>query len=115
MSLRDHGSLPLCSTSVLPQTLLDKLQENLITPMATMIRCFDTLAGLEKVRRDDWVETGPVREILERNMDKLISHTTPTRPSPDEATRLKMQQADLVAAAAYAERNHCFAREEKGE
>ncbi|EXJ75332.1 uncharacterized protein A1O5_02028 [Cladophialophora psammophila CBS 110553] len=69
----------IVDTGGLPLGLLDKLLPGQITPMSTILRCFDTLADLRDVGKEDWVERGPAGETLEGNVQDLIWHYPPDK------------------------------------
>ncbi|KIW97844.1 uncharacterized protein Z519_01428 [Cladophialophora bantiana CBS 173.52] len=69
----------IVDTGGLPLGLLDKLLPGQITPMNTILRCFDTLADLRDVGKEDWVERGPAGETLEGNVQDLIWHYPPEK------------------------------------
>ncbi|KIM96999.1 hypothetical protein OIDMADRAFT_32881 [Oidiodendron maius Zn] len=71
----------IVATGALPPGLLDKLPLDQITPMSTMVRCFDELADLGEVERDDWAEKGRLGETVEGDVQDLIWHYPPPRTS----------------------------------
>jgi NAD(P)-dependent dehydrogenase (short-subunit alcohol dehydrogenase family) len=55
-----------------------------ITPMSTIMRCFDAVSDFEDVEKGDWVQKGKSGDIVEGNLDDLIWHPPPERPAKSE-------------------------------
>ena len=91
----------IVDTKGLPEGLADKLPADQLTPMSTIIRCFDAVACLADISEDDlWVEKGPTGQVVEGNIDELIWHQPPTRQG-GPGGRLDRQKADIIVAQAF--------------
>lgn len=55
-----------------------------ITPMSTIMRSFDAVSEFENVDKEDWISTGKSGEIVEGNLQDLIWHPLPERPTQSE-------------------------------
>jgi 15-hydroxyprostaglandin dehydrogenase (NAD) len=93
----------IVATGGLPLGLLEKLPPDQITPMSTIVRCFDALADLGDGRHEDWVERGRTGETVEGNVQDLIWHYPPERPR-GEGGKFVREKAVLAVAEAYKER-----------
>lgn len=70
----------IVDTAALPTGLIDRLPGGQVTPMSTILRCFDAVADFGGVGKEDWVEQRCTGETVEGNVDNLIWHHPPTRP-----------------------------------
>ncbi|KAI7968203.1 hypothetical protein EIK77_010373 [Talaromyces pinophilus] len=93
----------IVNTGGLPAGLVEKLPAAQITPMSTIIRCFDAVADLGDFNKENWVEQGRTGEIVEGNVQELIWHHVPQRPRV-EGDQLDRQTGFLVVAEAFAQR-----------
>lgn len=100
----------IVATGSLPPGLLDKLPPDQITPMSTILRCFDTLAHLSHVENEDWVEQRRTGETVEGNVQVLIWYNPPEQPQ-GKGGKFERQNGALVVAEAYKESNRQFAME----
>ncbi|KAF4633701.1 hypothetical protein G7Y89_g4413 [Cudoniella acicularis] len=113
INIRINAVCPaIVATAGLPPGLLEKLPPEQITPMSTILRCFDAVAELGGVGREDWVEKGCVGETVEGNVGELIWHSPPKLPV-GEGGKFKRETGALVVMEAYEERKRLFV--EKGE
>jgi 15-hydroxyprostaglandin dehydrogenase (NAD) len=55
-----------------------------ITPMSTIMRCFDVISQFEDVEEEDWVQKGKSGELVEGNLQELIWHPSPERSAQSE-------------------------------
>jgi hypothetical protein len=55
-----------------------------ITPLRTIMRCFDAVAHFEDVEEEDWVRSEKSGEIVEGNLQDLIWLPSPERPPQSE-------------------------------
>lgn len=101
----------IVATPAIPQALLDGLPADQVTPMSTIIKCFDACADLADVGKPDWVETGRTGETVEGNVNDLIWHK-PAMPPQAENAKFQRQRAALVVAEAYKEKIRKFTAEE---
>ncbi|OAP64850.1 hypothetical protein AYL99_00822 [Fonsecaea erecta] len=92
----------IVDTGGLPLGLLDKLLPGQITPMSTVLRCFDTVADLASVTNEDWVERGPAGETLEAKVHDLIWHSPPERSQGAKVESITADPVAYVTAAAAA-------------
>lgn len=90
----------IVDTPGLPPGLVNKLPPDQITPMSTIIRCFDVLADLADVSREDWVQRGKTGETVEGNGDELIWHHPPER----RGGKFVRETGVLTVAEAYNEK-----------
>lgn len=105
VNIRINAVCPaLVATGLAPAGLMDSFSQEQITPMSTIIRCFDELAQFERVGEQGWVEEGRNGETVEGNLKKLIWHQPPANES--EYTDDKGLEA---WTRAYMERNKNFA------
>lgn len=93
----------IVDTGGLPAGLVEKLPSAQITPMSTIIRCFDAVADLGDFNKENWVEQGRTGEAVEGNVQELIWHHVPQRPKV-EGNQLDRQKGFLVVAEAFAQR-----------
>lgn len=73
--------------------------------MSTILRAFSDLADLDHVAQPDWVEKGKNGEVVEGNLQELIYHPAPERPSMSEHMNAEEMRA---WARTYVERNVNF-------
>lgn len=92
----------IVDTPGLPPGLVTKLPADQITPMTTIMKCFDALADLGDVAREDWVDRGRAGETVEGNVHELIWHSLPQR-SQGEDGKFVRGTAVLAVAEAYKE------------
>ncbi|KIW86776.1 uncharacterized protein Z519_12562 [Cladophialophora bantiana CBS 173.52] len=90
----------IVDTPALPRGLVSKLPPDQITPMSTVIRCFDALADLAHVGDEAWVLQGRTGETLEGNGDELIWHHPPER----RGGKFVRETGMLAVAQAYKEK-----------
>ena len=93
----------IVDTPGLPTGVAASLPEGQITPVATIIRCFDALANFDEVGKEDWVEQGRMGETLEGNVDELIWHYPPTRDTGDTG-QYDRKKGIMIVAQAYEEK-----------
>lgn len=93
----------IVATPAIPQALLDGLPADQVTPMSTIIKCFDACADLADVGNPDWVKTGRTGETVEGNVNDLIWHKPPMPPQAENA-KFQRQKVALVVAKAYKEK-----------
>lgn len=99
----------LVATGLAPAGLMDSFSQDQVTPMSTIIRCFDAFASFADVGKEDWVDTGRTGEVVEGNLGDLIWHEAPSRP----ASSSYMDKKGLEDwANAYRERNRNFAMQD---
>ncbi|KAJ9610297.1 hypothetical protein H2200_005074 [Cladophialophora chaetospira] len=98
----------IVATGALPPGLLDVIPPNQITPMSTILRCFDALGDFGDVGHDDWVEQGRMGETVEGNVQDLIWHHPPVRPQ-GQGGSFAREKGALAVAQVYKERNRQFA------
>lgn len=55
-----------------------------ITPMRTIMRCFDVISQFEDVENEDWIQKGKSGELVEGNLQELIWHPSPERSAQSE-------------------------------
>ncbi|KAF5016145.1 hypothetical protein F66182_12272, partial [Fusarium sp. NRRL 66182] len=70
----------IVDTRGLPAGLVEKIPLAQITPMSTIMRCFDAVANLADFKDKKWVEQGKTGETVEGNVQELIWHHVPQRP-----------------------------------
>ncbi|OAP64279.1 hypothetical protein AYL99_00251 [Fonsecaea erecta] len=90
----------IVDTPGVPRSLLSKLPSDQITPMSTIIRCFDTLVDFAHASDEDWVQRGKNGETLEGNGEELIWH----HPPEPKGGKFSRETGVLAAAQAYKER-----------
>jgi NAD(P)-dependent dehydrogenase (short-subunit alcohol dehydrogenase family) len=100
----------IVATGSLQPGLLGKLPPDQITPMSTILRCFDTLADLGHVENEDWVEQRRTGETVEGNVQDLIWYNPPEQPQ-GKGGKFERQNGALVVAEAYKESKRQFAME----
>jgi NAD(P)-dependent dehydrogenase (short-subunit alcohol dehydrogenase family) len=93
----------IVDTGGLPSGLVEKLPSAQLTPMSTIIRCFDAVANLGDFTDENWVEQGRMGETVEGNVQELIWHHVPARPKV-EGGQLDRQKGFLVVAEAFSHR-----------
>lgn len=93
----------IVDTPGLPATLAEKLPAGQLTPMETIIRCFDAVALLGGAAKEDWVESGPNGETVEGNGVELVWHHPPTRPT-GEASQFDRTKGLMIVSQAYEEK-----------
>jgi 15-hydroxyprostaglandin dehydrogenase (NAD) len=74
----------MVATNLPEPGFLDLFPPEQITPMSTIMRCFDAVADFEDVEKDDWVQKGSSGDIVEGNLQDLIWHPSPERPAQSE-------------------------------
>ncbi|KAL1586472.1 hypothetical protein WHR41_05338 [Cladosporium halotolerans] len=83
--IRINAIAPAMVATNLPEPgFLELFPPEQITPMSTIMRCFDAISHFEDVEKDDWVQTGKNGEIIEGNLQDLIWHPSPERPPQSE-------------------------------
>lgn len=92
----------IVATPAIPQALLNHLPSDQITPMSTIMKCFDVCADLAHAEQPDWVEKGPTGETVEGNVNDLIWHQPPVSPQAENA---KFERQKVVSAVAEAYKN----------
>ncbi len=97
----------IVDTGALPLGLMDKLPPDQVTPMSTIIRCFDTLADFGDVVHEDWVERGRTGETVEGNVQELIWHYAPERPQ-GKGGKFDRKNMILLVGEAYEEKKRQF-------
>lgn len=117
----------IVATPGLPAGLVGRLPPAQITPMDTIMRCFDAVADLADFSEDDWVERGKSGETVEGNVGDLIWHYPP-RPQQQkqhqmegsadlsgngDKVRFVRETGALLVAEAYKERIRRFAMQEE--
>ncbi|OAL40402.1 hypothetical protein AYO20_00138 [Fonsecaea nubica] len=106
----------IVDTGGLPLGFLDKLLPGQITPMSTVLRCFDTVADLAGIAKDDWVERGPAGETLEGKVHDLIWHYPPeTQQGGNAKTCYKVPDTHAGGAAAQPDKERSHHCSTKGE
>jgi NAD(P)-dependent dehydrogenase (short-subunit alcohol dehydrogenase family) len=93
----------IVDTGGLPAGLVEKLPSAQITPMSTIMRCFDAVADLGNFDDANWVKQGRNGETVEGNVQELLWHHVPQRPKV-EGGQLDRQKGFLVVAEAFAQR-----------
>jgi 15-hydroxyprostaglandin dehydrogenase (NAD) len=89
----------IVATPAIPQLLLDRLPADQITPMGTIIECFDACADLANAQQPEWVQSGPSGETVEGNVAKLIWHQPPIPPGAENAKFDRANATTFVADA----------------
>lgn len=89
----------IVDTPGLPPGLVERLPADQITPMNTIIKCFDECADLAGVAAEDWVERGRTGETVEGNVHELIWHTPPQRPQGGNSKFVRESGVVAVAEA----------------
>ncbi|KAH8691683.1 hypothetical protein BGW36DRAFT_465371 [Talaromyces proteolyticus] len=97
----------IVDTGSLPPGLVEKLPSEQITPMSTIIRCFDAVADLANFNNEDWVEQGRTGETVEGNVEELIWHHIPERPK-GEGGKFDRKKGFLVVAEAFQQKKRQF-------
>ncbi|OAG33885.1 hypothetical protein AYO21_12001 [Fonsecaea monophora] len=87
----------IVDTPGLPPGLASKLGPDQLTPMSTVIRCFDALADFASVGDNDWVARGKTGETVEANGEEFIWH----RPPQPQGGKFMREAGVLAAAQAY--------------
>ncbi|KAJ9497610.1 hypothetical protein H2202_007034 [Exophiala xenobiotica] len=101
VNIRINAVCPaIVDTPGLPAGLVSRLPPDQITPMSTIIRCFDTLADLADVGHEDWVLKGKTGQTVEGNGDELIYHHPPER----QGGKFVRETGVLTVAEAYREK-----------
>ncbi|KAJ9637406.1 hypothetical protein H2204_004830 [Knufia peltigerae] len=90
----------IVDTPGLPPGLVSKLPPDQITPMSTIMKCFDACADLAEVGNQDWVERGRTGETVEGNVHEMIWHTPPQRPHGGNS-KFERETGVLAVADAY--------------
>lgn len=90
-------------TDALPAALVRALPQDQLTPMETVMRCFEEVADLAGVGDTDWVRSGRSGDTVEANVNDLIWHQPPAPPGAKDA-KFDRQKAAEVVAQAYRER-----------
>lgn len=84
-NIRINAIAPALVATNLPEPgFLDMFPPEQITPMSTIMRCFDAISDFEDVEDEDWVRSGKSGEIVEGNLQQLIWHPWPARPEASE-------------------------------
>ena len=110
VNIRVNALCPaLVATGLAPPGLMDSFTPAMVTPMSTMLRCFDAMADFDSVGQRDWVEKGRSGEVVEGNLEELIWHEPPVVPASSDYLDAKGLEE---WARAYRERNRKFAGEE---
>lgn len=73
---------------------------------STIMRAFSELADLENVADEDWIEKGKNGETVEGNMQELIWHKPPQRPS---SSTYENQEGLKAWKRVYVDRNRKWA------
>lgn len=77
-----NGIAPAMVATNLPEPgFLAMFPPEQITPMSTIMRCFEAVSQFEGVGTKDWIQSGKSGEIVEGNLQDLIWHATPVRPA----------------------------------
>ena len=84
----------------LPPGLVENLPPSQITPMSTIMRCFDAVADLADFNNEGWVEQGRTGESVEGNLQNLIWHYAPERPKVEGDT-FDRERGFIVVAEAF--------------
>ncbi|OAL38896.1 hypothetical protein AYO20_01647 [Fonsecaea nubica] len=92
----------IVDTPGLPPGLAIKLGPDQLTPMSTVIRCFDALADFARVDavdddNVDWVSRGKTGETVEANGEEFIWH----QPPQPQGGKFMREAGVLAAAQAY--------------
>ncbi|GAB7363450.1 hypothetical protein MBLNU230_g3724t1 [Neophaeotheca triangularis] len=95
----------LVATALAPPGLMESFGQEQITPMSTIMRCYEELADLANVGDAEWVKGGLKGETVEGSLGELIWHR---EPETDEASYTD-QEGQKAWAKAYEERNRNFA------
>ncbi|KIX94737.1 uncharacterized protein Z520_09427 [Fonsecaea multimorphosa CBS 102226] len=90
----------IVDTPGLPPGLVSKLPPDQITPMSTIIQCFDALVDFARAGDDDWVQRGKTGQTVEGNGEELIWH----HPPEPKGGKFVRETGVLAAAEAYKER-----------
>jgi 15-hydroxyprostaglandin dehydrogenase (NAD) len=69
----------LVATSIVDPGFLELFPPDQITPMSTIMRCFDIISQFEDVEKEDWIQKGKSGELVEGNLKQLIWHAPPER------------------------------------
>lgn len=93
-------------SNLAPPGLLKQFKADEFTPMATIMRCFSELADLENVSNENWVEGGKNGEAVEGNLEELIYHPAPARPS---SASYQNDEGAKAWLSVYEDRNKKFA------
>jgi 15-hydroxyprostaglandin dehydrogenase (NAD) len=99
----------LVATGLAPAGLMDNFSEAQITPMSTIMRCFDEFAQFKHVGKEDWTSKGRSGDVIEGNLQELIEHKAPTRPEDKNGGDYDDEKGLKAWAKAYTERNRNFA------
>nr|OQO19687.1 hypothetical protein B0A51_10702 [Rachicladosporium sp. CCFEE 5018] len=99
----------LVATGLAPPGLMDNFSEKQITPMSTIMRCFEQLNKFEEVGEEDWTSSGLTGATLEGNLGDVITHEAPSRP---ESSEYLDEEGEKAWVRAYMERNQNFALQE---
>ena len=91
--------------------LLEKIPTEKLTPMRTILRCYDELVKFGDVGQEDWVCNGRTAEVVEGNGNELIWHYPPKNSRADGEGKSVRDKGAAAAAEAYRERNRKFALE----
>ncbi|KAK6439069.1 hypothetical protein LTR95_004720 [Oleoguttula sp. CCFEE 5521] len=95
----------LVATGLAPPGLMNNFNEKQITPMSTIMRCFEQLNRFEEVEKEGWVGRGPNGATLEGNLGDVIEHEAPRRP---ESSEYLDEEGAKAWVKAYTERNKNF-------
>lgn len=93
----------IVDTGALPPGLIEKLPTDQITPMKTILRCFNELADLANAGDKNWVTQGRVGETVEGNVRDLIWHHPP-EPHTSKKGRFDREEGVLIVGEAYTAR-----------
>lgn len=99
----------LVMTNLPPPGLMDHFTQEQLTPMSTILKVFSELADLDGVGDPGWVERGKNGEVVEGNIQELIYHPAPSRPTSSSHMNVEGMKA---WAQTYIERNKKFAAQD---
>jgi 15-hydroxyprostaglandin dehydrogenase (NAD) len=74
----------LVATNLVEPGFLELFPPDQITPMSTIMRCFDVISQFEDVEEEDWITKGRSGELVEGNLKQLIWHPPPERVAQSE-------------------------------
>lgn len=97
----------LLETALVPPEVIAEYGKEQVTPMDTIMRCFEELALLSQSTDADWVNRGYNGRVVEGNLKDLIWHDPPARPAQ---SKYASKGAGDVWAKVYKERNSRFTR-----
>lgn len=98
----------LVATGLAPEGLLERFGEGEITPMETILRCYDELADLQGIGEEGWVKGGLRGKVVEGTLGELVWHE---EAGKEEERASYVNEEGLKAwTEAYGERNRRFAQ-----